>query len=85
MKANPPLTWILEVRQRLHLGMDVNYIDDNPLGPAAEGTVARLRQTHAVIQGRVTRRRWAVLYAAITPETANHPLHVEPAPPENAA
>ena len=24
---------ILEIRQRLHLGMSVNYIGDNPLGP----------------------------------------------------
>ena len=60
---------ILEVRQRLHLGMAVNYIGDNPLGPPAQGTVVELRQTQAVIQDRVTRRRWGVLYAAIIPET----------------
>jgi len=71
---------ILEVRQRLHLGMAVNYIGDNPLGPPAKGTVVELRQTQAVIQDSVTRRRWGVLYAAIIPETASDPLHVEAAP-----
>lgn len=72
---------ILEVRQRLHLRMAVNYIDDNPLGPPSTGIVVDLRQTQAVIQDNVARRRWPVLNAAITPEPASHPLHVEPAPP----
>jgi hypothetical protein len=39
---------ILEIRQRLHLGMAVNYIGDNPLGPPAQGTIVELRQTQAV-------------------------------------
>jgi hypothetical protein len=72
---------ILEVRQHLHLRMGVNYIDGNPLGPPPTGTVIELRRTQAVIQDNLARRRWAVLYAAITPEPASHPLHVEPAPP----
>ena len=49
---------ILEIRQRLHLGMAVNYIGDNPLGPPAQGTIVELRQTQAVVQDSVTRRRW---------------------------
>jgi hypothetical protein len=72
---------ILEVRQRLNSRMPVSYIADNPLAPPAKGTVVKLLQTQAVIQGSVTQHRWAVLYAVITPGTANHPLHVEPAPP----
>ena len=60
---------ILEVRQRLHLGMAVSYIGDNPLGPPSQGTVVELRQTQAVIQDSVTRRRWGVPYAAIIPDT----------------
>ncbi len=72
---------ILEIRQRLHLGMSVNYIGDNPLGPPAQGTIVELRQTQAVIQDSVTRRRWSVLYAAIIPDTASGPDRVEPASP----
>ena len=72
---------ILEVRQRLHLGMAVNYINDNPLGPPSQGTVVELRQTQAVIQDNATRRRWAVLYPAIIPDTTSGPARVEPAPP----
>jgi len=34
-----------------------------------------------VIQDSVTRRRRGVLYAAIIPDTANGPAHVEPASP----
>ena len=34
---------ILEVRQRLHLGMAVSYIGDNPLGPLSQGTIMELR------------------------------------------
>jgi hypothetical protein len=60
---------ILEIRQRLHLGMAVNYIGDNPVGPPAQGTIVELRQTQAVVQDSATRRRWGVLYAAIIPET----------------
>ncbi|MFL9999206.1 hypothetical protein PQR34_48320, partial [Paraburkholderia sediminicola] len=73
---------ILEIRQRLHLGMAVNYIGDNPLGPPAQGTIVELRQTQAVVQDSATRRRWGVLYAAIIiPETSTGQPHVEPTPP----
>jgi len=72
---------ILEVRQRLHLGMAVSYIGDNPLEPPSQGTVAELRQTQVVIQDSVTRRRWAVLYAAIIFDSASGFAHIEPAPP----
>ena len=72
---------ILEIRQRLHLGMAVNYIGNNPLGPPAQGTIVELRQTQAVIQDSTTRRRWGVLYAAIIPETSSAQPHVEPTPP----
>lgn len=72
---------ILEVRQRLHLGMAVNYIGDNPLGPPAQGTIVELRQTQAVVQDSVTRRRWGVLYAAIIPDTTTAQARVEPTPP----
>src|SRR5258708_39540328 len=72
---------ILEIRQRLHLGMAVDYIGDNPLGPPAQGTIVELRQTQAVVQDSVTRRRWDVLYATIIPETSTGQPHVEPTPP----
>jgi hypothetical protein len=72
---------ILEIRQRLHLGMAVNYIGDNPLGPPAKGTIVELRQTQAVVQDSATRRRWGVHYAAIIPETSTGQPHVEPTPP----
>lgn len=72
---------ILEIRQRLHLGMAVNYIGDNPLGPPAQGTIVELRQSQAVVQDRVTRRRWGVLYAAIIPDTTTAQARVEPTPP----
>jgi hypothetical protein len=72
---------ILEIRQRLHLGMAVNYIGDNPLGPPAQGTIVELRQTQAVVQDSATRRRWGVLYAAIIPETSTGQPHVESTPP----
>jgi len=47
---------ILEVRQRLHIGMTLRYIGDNPLGPPSEGTITELRHTQAVVQDNVTRR-----------------------------
>ncbi|SAL72390.1 hypothetical protein AWB69_08799 [Caballeronia udeis] len=72
---------ILEILQRLHLGMAVNYVSDHPLGPPAQGTIVGLRQTQAVVQDSATRRRWAVLYAAIIPDTASAPDHVEPVSP----
>jgi hypothetical protein len=62
---------ILEIRQRLHLGMAVNYIGDNPFGPPVKGTIVELRQTQAVVQDGATRRRWGVLYAAIIPENVD--------------
>ena len=52
---------ILEVRQRLHLGMAVSYIGDNPLGPPSQGTVVELRHAQAIVQDSVSRRRWALL------------------------
>ena len=72
---------ILEIRQRLHLGMAVNYIGDNPLGPLAQGTIVELRQTQTVVRDSATRRRWGVLYAAIIPETSTGQPHVKPTPP----
>lgn len=39
---------IVEVRQRLRIGMTVRYVGDNPGGPLLEGTVAELRHTQAV-------------------------------------
>ncbi|MFP3247721.1 MAG: hypothetical protein RXR20_24715 [Paraburkholderia sp.] len=74
---------ILEVRQRLHLGMAISYIADNPLAPPLQGTVVELRQTQAVIQDHASRRRWALPYAAIVPDSAA-PIHPEPTPPPRA-
>ena len=71
---------ILEVRQRLHLGMAVSYIADNPLGPLSQGTIAELRHTQAIVQDSLSRWRWAIPYAAIVPDSAS-PIHPEPAPP----
>ncbi|MGF6653709.1 hypothetical protein OKW34_004298 [Paraburkholderia youngii] len=59
---------ILEVRQRLHLGMAVSYIGDNPLGPPSQGTVVELRHAQAIVQDSLSRRRWALPYAAIVPD-----------------
>ncbi|WP_244285772.1 hypothetical protein [Caballeronia concitans] len=70
-----------EVRQRLHIGMTVRYIGDNPLGAPLEGTVTELRHTQAVIQDNVTRRRWAVLYAAILLDATAAPTQKEAPPP----
>jgi hypothetical protein len=58
---------ILKVRQRLRLGMAVSYIGDNPLEPPSQGTLVELRHTRAVVQDSVSRRHWAVPYAAIVP------------------
>src|SRR5258707_13622131 len=69
---------IIEIRQRMHLGMAVNYIGDNPLGPPEKGTIVELRQTKAVVQDSATRRRWGVLYAAIIHETSSALPHVQP-------
>jgi hypothetical protein len=46
---------ILEIRQRLHLGMAVNYIGDNPLGPPAQGTIVELISLYTT---RRLRQRW---------------------------
>ncbi|NPT42266.1 hypothetical protein GNZ12_13285 [Paraburkholderia sp. 1N] len=72
---------ILEVRQRLHLGMEVSYIGSDPLAPPSHGTVVELRQTQVVIQDNQSRQRWSVLYAAVIPGTANGPTHTPPPPP----
>jgi hypothetical protein len=45
--------------------MTLSYVGDNPREPPSQGTVVELRQTQAVIQDSVTRRRWGVQYAAI--------------------
>jgi len=71
---------ILEVRQRLHLGMAIGYIGDNPLAPPVRGTVVELRQTQAIVQDNASRLRWALPYAAIVPDSASGPIHPEPAP-----
>jgi hypothetical protein len=75
---------ILEVRQHLHLGMAVSYIGDNPLGPPSQGTVVELRHGQAIVQDSVSRRRWALPYAAIVPDSTAAPIHPEPAPPPRA-
>ncbi|WP_250479815.1 MULTISPECIES: hypothetical protein [unclassified Caballeronia] len=72
---------ILEVRQRLHIGMTVRYVGDNPLGPPSEGTIIELRHTQAVVQDNVTRRRFAVLYAAILLDATAAPIQKEAPPP----
>jgi hypothetical protein len=76
----------LEVRQRLHLGMAVNYVGDDPMGPLQRGRVIELGHTQAVIEDSSTRRRWAVLYAAIVPDSDGAPSQPEPerAPPPRA-
>ena len=75
---------ILEVRQRLHLGMAVNYIGDNPLGPPSQGTVVELRHAQAIVQDSVSRRRWVLPYAAIVSDRTAAPIRPEPAPPPHA-
>ncbi|HEX3378360.1 MAG TPA: hypothetical protein VHU21_00980 [Paraburkholderia sp.] len=64
---------ILEVRQCLHLGMEVSYIGGDPLAPPSYGTVVELRQTQAVIQDNQSRQRSSVLYAAVIPDTTSGP------------
>jgi hypothetical protein len=68
---------ILEVRQRLHLGMEVSYIGGDPLAPPSHGTVVELRQNQ-------NRQRWSLLYAAVIPDTASGPTHAPPSPPPRA-
>jgi hypothetical protein len=72
---------ILKVGQRPHIGMTVRYIGDNLLGPPSEGTITQLRHTQAVVQDKVTRRRWAVLYAAILLDATAAPIQKEAPPP----
>lgn len=74
---------ILEVRQRLHLGMAVGYIADDPLGPLSQGTIAELRHTQAVVQDSRSRRHWAIPYPAIVSDSTA-PIHPDPAPPPRA-
>jgi hypothetical protein len=71
---------ILEVRQWLRIGMIVKYIGDDPLGPPSEGTITEPRHTQAVVQDNLTRRRWAVLYAAILLDATAAPIQND-APP----
>ncbi|MFJ1260330.1 hypothetical protein [Cupriavidus sp. CuC1] len=68
----------LEVRRRLHLGMRVNYVGDDPMGPLQHGSVIELRHTQAVIEDTSTRRRWAVLYAAVVLDRDGAPVQPEP-------
>ena len=75
---------ILEVRQHLHLGMEVRYIGGDPLAPPSHGAVVELRQTQAVIQDNQSRQRWSVLYAAVIPDTASGPTHAPASPPPRA-
>jgi hypothetical protein len=75
---------ILEVRQRLHLGMEVSYIGGDPLAPPSHGTVVELRQTQAVIQDNQSRQRWSVLYAAVIPDTVSGPTPAPASPPPRA-
>ncbi|WP_341318195.1 hypothetical protein WN982_24220 [Paraburkholderia sp. IMGN_8] len=75
---------ILEVRQRLHLGMEVSYIGGDPLAPPSHGTVVELRQTQAVIQDNQSLQRWSVLYAAVISDTASGPTHAPASPPPRA-
>ncbi|CAE6871027.1 hypothetical protein R69658_08151 [Paraburkholderia aspalathi] len=72
---------ILEVRQRLHIGMTVRYVGDNLMGPPLEGAITELRHTQVVVQDSLTRRRWAVLYAAIIPDMTAAPIQTEAPPP----
>jgi hypothetical protein len=74
---------ILEVRQRLHLGMSVDYVGDNPLEPPSQGTIVELRHTQAVVQDSRSRRHWAIPYAAIIPGMTA-PAHPEPPPSPRA-
>ena len=75
---------ILEVRQRLHLGMSVDYVGDNPLEPLSQGTIAELRHTQAVVQDSRSRRHWAIPYAAIVPGRTTPVVHPEPPPSPRA-
>ncbi|WP_434667614.1 hypothetical protein P5W99_35805 [Paraburkholderia sp. A3BS-1L] len=76
---------ILEVRQRLHLGMSVDYVGDNPLEPLSQGTIVELRHTQAVVQDSRSRRHWAIPYAAIVPGSTAPVVHPEPPPPSPRA
>lgn len=71
---------ILEVRQRLHLGMTIRYIADNPLAPPSRGPAVEPRLTQTVVQDNARRRCWALPYAPIVPDDTA-PIHREPAPP----
>jgi len=75
---------ILEVRQRLHLGMSVDYVGDNPLEPLSQGTIVELRHTQAVVQDGRSRRHWAIPYAAIIAGRAAPVVQPEPPPSPRA-
>jgi hypothetical protein len=73
----------LEVRQRLHLGMAVSYIADNPLGPPSQGTLTEFRRTQAFVQDSLSRRHRAMPVRGDRPESAA-PIYPETAPPPRA-
>lgn len=75
---------VLQVRQRLHLGMNVAYVAEDPFGPLCQGRVIELRSTQAVVEDHATGRRWVVLYAAIVPDVASAQPQPEPAPTPRA-
>ena len=52
--------------------------------PPSQGTVVELRHAQAIVQDSVSRRRWALPYAAIVPDSTAAPIHPEPAPPPRA-
>jgi hypothetical protein len=56
---------ILEVRQRLHLGMAVSYVADDPLGPLSQGTLVRLNAKTASIAVTDSEGHWRVSYSLL--------------------
>jgi hypothetical protein len=68
---------VLQVRQHLHLGMNVNYLADDPFGPLQQGRVIELRATQAAVEDHATQRRWVIPYTAIVPE-ASHTAAQQP-------
>lgn len=64
---------ILEVRRHLHLGVEVTYVGDDPLGPMRQGRVIELRPTQAVIKDIASGRHRLVPYVAIVPGASSEP------------
>lgn len=75
---------ILEVRQRSHLGMSVDYVGDSTLESLSQGTIVELRHTQAVVQDSRTRPHWEIPYAAIVPGSTAPVVHPEPPPSPRA-